>query len=194
MSEKVLSQSKIKTRQITVIGMLFAITIILGATGIGFIPVPPLKLTIMHIPVIIASLLEGPIVGAINGLLFGIFSMIQAINTPTPVSFIFLNPIVAVLPRILIGVTPYYTYKLMKTKLEKVNLGFSILVGSFTNTIGVMGLIYLLYIDEYANALHMSHSVAVKTILFYILNGYVSGGAAVLISMPIILAVRKIRK
>lgn len=194
MSEKVLSQSKIKTKQITVIGMLFAITITLGATGLGFIPVPPLKLTIMHIPVIIASLLEGPIVGAINGLLFGIFSMIQAINTPSPVSFIFLNPIVAVLPRILIGVTPYYAYKLIKTKWEKVNLGFSILIGSFTNTIGVMGLIYLLYIDEYANALHMSHSVAVKTILFYILNGYVSGGAAVLISMPIILAVRKIRK
>ncbi|WMJ79360.1 ECF transporter S component [Clostridium sp. MB40-C1] len=194
MSEKVLSKSKISTKQITTIGMLFAVTIVLGATGWGFIPIPPLKLTIMHIPVIIASILEGPIVGALTGLLFGIFSMIQAINTPTPVSFIFLNPIVAVIPRILIGVTPYYAYKLIKTKWKKVNLGLSVLIGSFTNTIGVMGLIYLLYIDQYANALHISHSLAVKTILFYILNGFVSGSFAVVVSMPIIMAVKKIRK
>ncbi|WP_027624154.1 ECF transporter S component [Clostridium lundense] len=195
MSEKMLSKSKSKfnTKQITIIGMLFAITIVLGATGLGFIPIPPFKLTIMHIPVIIASLLEGPIVGGITGFLFGIFSIVQAINTPSPISFIFLNPIVAVLPRILIGITPYYTYKFLKTKYEKFNIAFATLVGSFTNTLGVLGLIYALYINAYANALHISHKAAVNTILALVLNGFVSGSGAILVSVPVILAVRKTR-
>ena len=148
---------KFQTRQIAVTGILFAITIILGSTGIGFIPIPPLKLTIMHIPVIIASIIEGPLVGGLNGLLFGLFSMFQAATNPTPLSFIFLNPIVAIFPRIFIGIVPYYAYKIIKTKKDKLNLSISILLGSFTNTIGVMGLIYILYLNEYAKAIGINY-------------------------------------
>lgn len=188
------AKTKFSTRQIAVVGMLFAITIVLGATGLGFIPIPPLKLTIMHIPVIIASLIEGPIIGGLNGLLFGFFSMFQSATNPTPLSFIFLNPIVAVIPRVLIGIVPYYVYKLVRTKSDKFNLSISILLGSFTNTIGVMGLIYIIYLKEYAKVLGISISVAKKIILGYILNGFVSGSFAILIALPVILAVRKIRK
>jgi uncharacterized membrane protein len=74
--EKVIGNRKFNTRQIAVIGMLSAISIVLGASGIGFIPLPMAKATIMHIPVIIGAILEGPVIGLVAGLIFGIFSII----------------------------------------------------------------------------------------------------------------------
>lgn len=100
----------LNVRRMAIIGILGAISVVLGLTPLGFIPVGPTRATTMHIPVIIGAILEGPIVGAIVGLIFGIFSIFQAITNPTPVSVVFLNPIVSVLPRVLIGITAYYAY------------------------------------------------------------------------------------
>ena len=80
----------------------------------------------MHIPVIIGSLIAGPVVGGLTGLLFGIFSMFRAMNLPSPVSFLFMNPIIALIPRILIGVTPYLIYKFVKTKSNIFNLSLAL--------------------------------------------------------------------
>lgn len=191
MNENSLTKSKLKTKQITTVGLLFAITIVLGATGLGFIPIPPINTTIMHIPVIIGSLIAGPVVGGLTGLLFGLFSIFRAINLPSPVSFLFMNPIIALIPRILIGVTPHLIYKFIKTKSNVFNLSLSCAIGSFTNTIGVMGLIYILYLDKFADALNMSLSTAKTTILAYILNGFVSASVAIVVSVPVVIAVKK---
>lgn len=107
--DKVLS-----VRKMTIIGVLGSISIVLGLTPLGFIPVGPTRATIMHIPVIIGAIMEGPMVGGMIGLIFGLFSIFQAVTRPTPVSFVFLNPIVSVLPRILIGILTYYVYKLLQ--------------------------------------------------------------------------------
>src|SRR5690554_2691066 len=90
---------KSSTRIITVTGMLSAIAIVLGLTPLGLIPVPTLagRATIMHIPVIVGAILEGPIVGMFVGLIFG---MISFLTTASP---LLKNPIVAIIPRILIG-------------------------------------------------------------------------------------------
>ncbi len=42
-----------------------ALTIILGVTGLGLVPVPTPagRATILHVPTIIAAILEGPVVG-----------------------------------------------------------------------------------------------------------------------------------
>ncbi len=101
-------------RKMAVIGVLGAISAVLGMTPLGFIPVGPTRATIMHIPVIIGAIMEGPVVGALVGLIFGIFSIFQAITNPTPVSVVFLNPLVSVLPRILIGLVTYYVYNTLK--------------------------------------------------------------------------------
>lgn len=98
------------TRRMAVIGVLGGISMILGLTPLGFIPIGPTRATIMHIPVIIGAILEGPVVGAIVGLIFGLFSIFQAVTNPTPISFVFLNPLVSVLPRILIGIVSYYVF------------------------------------------------------------------------------------
>lgn len=215
---KAVAERRLSAKQITTAGMLSAISVVLGITGLGYTPLPPFGGTIMHIPVIIGSLLEGPLVGSIIGLIFGLTSMFQAMkNAAGPTSFIFLNPLVAVLPRILIGITPYYTYKFLKkikfTKLkhklysaeedtkkgrvfhyiaEYLQLILSIMVGSFTNTIGVLGMIYILYLDEYIDALGVSRAAANKTFLLLVLNGFVSAFMAILVSVPIIRIVKKV--
>ena len=73
----------LSVRQIVIAGILGGIAIFLGATQLGFIPVPNVagRATIMHVPVILGGALEGPVVGTIVGLIFGIFSFITA-ETP----------------------------------------------------------------------------------------------------------------
>ena len=80
----------INVRKLTIIGVLGAISTVLGMTPLGFIPVGPTRATIMHIPVIIGAIMEGPVVGGFVGLIFGLFSIFQAITNPTPISFVFL--------------------------------------------------------------------------------------------------------
>ena len=127
------------TRRMVIIGLLGAISIVLGLVpGLGFIPVGPTRATIMHIPVIIGAILEGPFVGGMIGLIFGFFSLFQAATNPTPVSFVFLNPLVSIVPRILIGIITHYVYTLVK------NLGKRKVLW-ILNIIWVLILAYLLY-------------------------------------------------
>lgn len=194
-SEKRMEARKFGTRQITVIGMLSAISIILGVTGIGFIPIPPVKATIMHIPVIIGAILEGPLVGAMIGLIFGIFSVIQSITTPTVLSFAFMNPLVSVLPRVLIGVAAYYLYNLPFIKNKVIKVGIGAAVGSLTNTFGVLGMMYLFYAVRYAKAVGISTAAAGKTILAVaITNGIPEAIIAVAITIPVVFATNKLKK
>jgi uncharacterized membrane protein len=105
----------LNVRKMAIVGILGSISIILGMTPLGFIPVGPTRATIMHIPVIIGAIVEGPVVGGIVGLIFGLFSVFQAVTNPTPVSFVFLNPLVSIVPRVLIGITSFYVYKALNT-------------------------------------------------------------------------------
>ena len=194
MERQIKSHSKFGIRQITVIGMLSGISIVLGITGLGFIPIPPVKATIMHVPVIIGSILEGPIVGASVGLIFGIFSVIKSITAPTPVSFVFMNPLVSVLPRVLIGIIPYYVYRCLRMKKKIIPIGIASAVGSFMNTIGVLGMIYVIYLGSYAKALNISSSAAQKGIIAVgVTNGIPEMILCILITISVVTAVTKIK-
>jgi uncharacterized membrane protein len=99
-------------RKIVVAGVLGAIITLLGylgPAGPGFIPVPtPAQhATTLHVPVIIGAVLEGPIVGLVLGLIFGLFSWFQAGILGV---VMFQDPLVAILPRIFIGITAWAAY------------------------------------------------------------------------------------
>lgn len=182
-------------RQITTIGMLSAISILLGISGYGFVPLPLAKATIMHVPVIIGAILEGPKAGMLIGLMFGGFSLVQNIISPNLLSFAFLNPLVSVLPRVLIGLTAYYTYRLFKGRNEKFGIAAAAAVGSMTNTIGVLGMIYLLYAAQYAHAKGIAASLAAKTIFgIAYTNGIAEAVVAVIITAAVVVSVKKVRK
>ena len=129
---------KLTTRTIAISGVLGAITIMLSVTGLGMIPMPSLagRATIMHVPVILGAILEGPVVGAFTGFIFGLYSFM------TPVGAIPADPIVRILPRILIGITAYYTYVLCRR--SAFGAVMAAIVGTLTNTIGYLGLATLI--------------------------------------------------
>ena len=158
---------KLEVRKMAIIGVLSAISIMLSMTPLGFIPIGPTSATIMHIPVIIGAVLEGPVVGMIVGFIFGATSLIRNLTMPTITSFALINPLVSILPRVLIGIVAYYVYK-MSVKLIKntfISGWITGVIGSLVNTIGVLGMIYILYGARYANALGESASAAKTLIL-----------------------------
>ena len=107
---------KLETKNLTTVGILGAIVIMLGLTPLGFIPLGVLTITSLHIAVIIAGILEGPVVGGLVGLIFGFFSLFNAMTRPTPISFVFYNPLISIMPRILIGVVTGLVYRALKDK------------------------------------------------------------------------------
>ncbi|NLW17894.1 MAG: ECF transporter S component [Firmicutes bacterium] len=150
---------KVSTRQIVVVGVLTALTIALGASGVGLIgvPTPAGAATTMHIPVIIGGILEGPLVGCFLGLLFGLFTL-------------HLGPAIAVIPaRLLIGVAAYYAYRATYLLVERwlgrsapiVAAAVAGAVGSIVNTVGVLGMAVLigLYSVEVAWSIGLLHGV-----------------------------------
>ena len=127
----------LSVRRIVITAILAAISILLGVTRLGYIPVPNLagNATILHVPVIIGAILEGPLVGTLVGLIFGITSMLQGGGT------FFADPLVSVLPRLFIGAAAYYSYVLLRGQSEYMALIVSSVVGTLTNTILVVGML-----------------------------------------------------
>lgn len=183
-------------RQITTVGILSAVSIVLGLSGFGFIQLPIARATIMHIPVIIGAIIEGPLVGALIGIIFGLFSIIQNIAAPNALSFAFINPLVSVLPRALIGLVAYYCYRWLKpVKSESVRVGISSVAGTFTNTFGVLTMIYVLYAARFAEIRGIDPGSAAKVIYGLALtNGLPEAALAVLVTVPVVFAVRKLKK
>ncbi len=155
-------------RRMVQIALLAAIMMVMSVTPLGYIPLPFMKATIMHIPVIIGACLLGPRVGAGLGALFGVTSVVMATINPNITSFVFTpfysfneqfhgsiwSIVVAMLPRILIGVVSGYVFILVKKviKNDTVSLMLAGISGAMTNTIGVMGLIYIFFGEQYAIA------------------------------------------
>ena len=128
--------NELNTRRIVVAGVLGAIAIALGVTRLGFIPVPNTteNATIMHVPAIVGAVLEGPIVGVLAGGIFGIFSWINATSP------LFANPIIAVVPRLLIGLVAWLVYRALRPMNQDLAAAAAGVAGTLTNSIGVLGL------------------------------------------------------
>lgn len=171
------------TKNFTLTAMFLAIMILLAVTPLGFIPIGPINATTMHIPVIVASIILGPRLGAFLGGTFGLISLIRSTFIPTPLSFVF-SPfipvigtdqgswkalIIALIPRILIGVVPYFVYKgiqrLTKNKVSTLSLFLAGIAGSLTNTILVMNLIYFLFQQDYAQVLGTNINAVYSAVL-----------------------------
>lgn len=195
MKNKADTSKKLGLRQIAVVGMLSSISIVLGLSGYGFIMLPTIKATILHIPVVIGAILEGPIVGALIGLIFGLFSIFQNMINPGVLSFAFYNPLVSVVPRVLIGIVSYYVYKLVRLKSQTLRIGIGAAAGTITNTFGVLSMIYILYAARYAEINNIPVSGTAKVILgIAVAHGIPEIIIAIMVTIPAVLALKAIRK
>ena len=62
-----MSKSSGKTRELVQLSLLIALEAVLAFTPLGFIMIPPIAITILHIPVIIGAVLMGPAKGGVLG-------------------------------------------------------------------------------------------------------------------------------
>ncbi|WP_105129194.1 ECF transporter S component [Streptococcus suis] len=147
-----------KANQVATLAIFIAVMVVIETISQAIFAafVLPVKPTVTHIPVIIASIIYGPRIGAQLGGFMGIMSIIRNSIIISPMSYVFspfvehgnFNSIlIALVPRILIGVTPYFVYKLMKNKKGLLLAG---LTGTLTNTIFVLTGIFFLFSNVYA--------------------------------------------
>lgn len=164
--------NKQKTSQMVLTALFTAIIIIMAFVPyLGYINLVIIKATLIHVPVIIGSILLGPKKGGFLGFVFGCTSLINNTFNPSLLSFAF-SPfysvgeiggnfwsiVICFVPRILVGVVPYFVYtgvrKLCKGKngSDWLALPLAGVVGAFTNTLLVMNLIYFCFSEQFAAA------------------------------------------
>lgn len=148
------------------VALTAAIVILLANTPLGMIQLPLIKATTVHIPVILGAILFGPLAGALLGGVFGVCSLISNTVAPKILSFAFTPFLsqdfagifkaiwVSVGCRILIGVAAGWLWILLKKLRVNSTIALPItgFAGAMVNTITVMGSIYRLFAQEYAQA------------------------------------------
>ena len=158
---------KRSTHYMALLAMLCGVQLVMGMTGIGFIPLPVIKATTMHIPVILGAILLGPSAGGILGGLFGLCSIWANTTTPGLLSFAF-SPFmttegfigvlkslwIALGCRILFGLIAGWLWLLIKKLCKKdyVALPVTAAISTICHTLLVMGSIYFLLASQYAAA------------------------------------------
>ena len=189
------------TRWMTSVALMAAIVILLANTPLGMIQLPIIKATTVHIPVIIGAVMLGPLAGAILGGIFGICSMISNTMAPSLLSFAF-SPFmsttgivgavkavwISVGCRVLIGVVSGWLWILLKKiHLNRyAALAVTGFVGSMTNTVTVMGSIFVLLMNEYASARNV---VGAKEVFGLIMVTVTSSGIPEAIAAMVLVAV-----
>ena len=188
------------THYMATLAMLSGVLLVMGMTGIGFIPLPIIKATTMHIPVILGAVLLGPGAGAFLGGVFGLCSIWANTTGPGLLSFAF-SPFMTTegLPgvakslwialgcRIMFGVIAGWLWKFSKKLLKKEFLALPVTAALSTicHTLLVMGSIYLLLAQQYAAA----KNVAISAVFGLIMGTVTASGipeaiiAAVLVTV-----------
>lgn len=192
-----------KTLELVLTAIFSAIIVLMAFTPLGYIPLVVINATIIHVPVIIGSLFCGPKKGAFMGFVFGLTSFIKNTIMPSSLSAFVFSPVLAssmigvsgifksaaicFIPRILVGVVPYFVFlgvrKLLGNNKENksgaliLNLVISVLLG--------FGLekFMLKSAGENASAtVFIVIAVVVAVALFFVLNKVVGSSKPALIA------------
>lgn len=195
-----MKHKKLDTKYMATLAMLAGLLLVMGMTGIGFIPLPVIKATTMHIPVILGAILLGPGAGAFLGAVFGLCSIWVNTATPGLLSFAF-SPFmtnegllgvlkslwIALGCRIFLGLIAGWLWKGLKMlKLpEWISLPVTAAVSSILHTVLVMGSIYLLLAQQYAQA----KNVALSAVFGLVMGTVTASGIPEAIAAAILVTV-----
>lgn len=203
-----------KTVELVELALFAAIIVVMASVPfLGYIPLPFTRATILHVPVIIGCLMFGPKKGAILGTLFGLTSLIQATFNPNLTSFAF-SPfysmggvhgngwslVICFVPRILVGIVPYFVYRLFMKLPEglkgrqTISLAIAGLAGSLTNTLLVMNFIYLFFGKEYAAAKEITSNLYQVILGVIIANGIPEAIVAAILTAAVCKALFRFQK
>lgn len=188
----------LSVRQMTISAVLSGITIFLGLTGYGFVPLVFMNATILHIPTIIGAIIGGGRVGAVVGFLFGLFSFVQSIRAPSLLlqfalsQSIIYDAFICIVPRICVGIVSWAIYKHLKCN-ETLRICISAILGTVTNTLLFLGTWFILIGKSYS----LTHGVLLSDTMLLlgiivIMNGIPEAILSGVIVIPIIKALKKI--
>lgn len=200
-------------QEMVLTALFTALLLLMGFTPLGLIDLPIIKATILHVPVIIGSILLGPWRGAFLGGVFGAISLWKNTMAPSLLSFAF-SPLVSLpgeghgspwalvicfVPRILVGVAPWFVVKLFEkipgnNKTAATTLGSIVggAAGSVVNTALVMGLMGLTLSGSFAAAQGIAGDAVWAGILGIVLaNGVPEAIAAAVLTPVVVLALTK---
>ena len=161
---------------------------------LGNIPIPPLNPTIIHITVIVAAYTLGTKEGMLIGGIWGVIRLIRAYAAPvSPLDpLIFTNPFISVLPRILVGLVAgliFYSFNKKKGKRgspSTLKMAIGAIAASLTNTVLVLGLIYVFYGDTYAAVINVDVSNLLLVLSGVVLTNGIAEAITAAILAPLI--------
>lgn len=183
-----------RIRHLTQLSLLIALLAVLALTPLGFIMIPPVAITIMHIPVIIGAVLLGPLDGAILGGAFGVMSMLKAtFAAASPVDIMF-SPfisgkplqslIMCVVPRILLGIIAALVFRAFckAGKDGAMAMGISAGIAALCHSLLVLGCLWLFF-----------SAMPLREVFLTIatLNGVLELAAAILVTAAVCRPLRK---
>ena len=142
------------TRQLTILGLLTGILLLMAYTPLGYLNIGPLAITFNVIPVALAAVTLGPAGGAAAGAVFGLTSFLQCIvagGLSAMGSILFrINPVLACIqcfmPRILDGFLLGYIFRtVQKTGGARLGCFVTGFFSAFLNTVLFMTALVVLY-------------------------------------------------
>ncbi len=155
--------------------ILIALIIMMTFTGIGYIPIGPLKLTLNVLPVAVGAVVLGPAYGTVLGLVFGLSSFFTCFGMDAlGTVFMSINPfllfVMCVLPRVLCGWLPSLIFKAIEKhdKSKIIGSAVSCTLTAVFNTVGFLSLMWLFFAPELASnpaVLEVLGGVSVDSIL-----------------------------
>lgn len=191
-----------KTLFLTRFSILLALEMLFCFTPLGSIPIGPIVATLAAVPVIITGIVLGPKAGTAMGAFTGLFSFLVMTFTPPGITTFVFTPfysvgeisgnawslVICFVPRILIGTVSGLVFQAMdrnlhpksaqgadtaKTSGKRVAAyAVAALAGSLTNTVGVLGGIYIFFGVPYAEVLGMAYETLLGAVgLVVLTNG-----------------------
>ena len=192
------SKNKMSVQYLARLAMLLAIVIIFTVFNIANIPVGPIVATVYQVPVIIGACLLDVKAGAILGGAWGLLNFWLAITGQTTdvvaLTAISESPFgyfcVSFLPRLAVGIVAGFLAILLTKKNRSVSNLVTGALGSLTNTVGYLGLLYLLFKHVLASVYSMDASAVIKMVLSVAgTNGLVEAIVSAILTLAICKAV-----
>lgn len=185
---------KQKTLYMTQLAMFSAIIIVMTFVPyLGYITIPgALSITTLHIPVIIGAIALGKRGGTVLGAVWGISCLIYALMNGTADAVIFYNPLISVLPRIIVGFLAALFYQLALKLINRrpAAIGIAAVLGTLSNTILVLTAIELFGKNGFISLTGLVGGIF-STIIA--INGVIELVAAIIITIPAGIALLRVK-
>ena len=149
-----MKSNKFTTSQLTILGLMSGILLLMAYTPLGYLNIGPLAVTFNVIPVAICAVVLGPTGGGVAGAVFGLTSFLQAMGiggtSALGAALFQINPFLSAVqcfvPRILDGLLIGYIFRGMRRKTNVyVSCAVTGFFSAFLNTLFFMSALIVMF-------------------------------------------------